>query len=232
MKETKQKFIGLYLDERTKKKWLAFAKSEGFHTLSKLIREAVNFFIDYNLQISYIKNISELSSILKKPLTSIKGFSQLILEDDKKKLNEDTLTKIREIFNSSVDLEIQINKIFEDLKINYEDIDILIIDKDITSSIILSEWFKRKGYKTIYAKSGEEGIMILKKTSPKFVFIDIVSLDKEFIKIIDEIKKISSPHSKIFLISALAEKDLKNIVKMTKVDGYFVKPFDLRKFDP
>ena len=49
-----QKYIGLYIDEETKDKWKQFARKEGYSSLSKFIRDVVNFYINSNIKISYI----------------------------------------------------------------------------------------------------------------------------------------------------------------------------------
>jgi len=211
---------------------MEFAKKEGHSTLSKLIRKAVNFYIDSFYKISIIENFPNIAQNLRKDLTSIKGFSQLILEDNLTKLDEDCLIKIREIFNSCLSLEAQIKEIFDEIdEKKFDKVDILIIDDDYASNMILSEWFKRKGFNTIHVKSGTEGLRILKKVKPKFIFLDIVLSNDDIFKIYNEIKSNCPESTKIFFLSALSEKEMKRIIKKTQVDGYILKPFNFSNFD-
>ena len=226
-----QKYIGLYIDEETKNKWKQFARKEGYSSLSKFIRDVVNFYINSNIKISYIKNFSKIFENLKKPLTSIKGFSQLMLEYDSKFLNQDALRKIKEIFNSSIFLEEKINDIFSEIENENQQYDILIVDENDSSNLILYEWFKNKGLKVKILHNIPEGLIYLKNNTPKIVLMD-VSLDKNHIsKLCFEIRVYLPKKSKIILLSASPEKIVKKVVEQSDLDGYILKPFDFSKLE-
>ncbi|MHA1295195.1 MAG: response regulator [Promethearchaeota archaeon] len=226
-----QKYIGLYIDEETKNKWKQFARKEGYSSLSKFIRDVVNFYINSNIKISYIKNFSKIFENLKKPLTSIKGFSQLMLEYDSKFLNQDALRKIKEIFNSSIFLEEKINDIFSEIENENQQYDILIVDENDSSNLILYEWFKNKGLKVKILHNIPEGLIYLKNNTPKIVLMD-VSLDENHIsKLCQEIRVYLPKKSKIILISASPEKIVKKVVEKSDLDGYILKPFDFSKLE-
>ncbi len=229
-KEKNLKYIGFYLDEKTKNKWVTYSKSHGYSSLSKLIREAVDFYIDSNLKISYIKNFSKISQKLKRPLISIKGFSQLMLEHNSESLNLEILEKIREIFKSSQFLEKQINNLFQD-ETSKEKFDILIIDSHFESDIILTEWFKKKGFKVKFALTIDDGLKILENTIPKAILLDTFTDREDIITVYNNIREIVSESSKIYLISSLNEKELLKIVKKTNANGYFLKPYNLNDFN-
>ena len=67
--------ISLYVSKDIKEEWQTFAKNNDYSTLSKLIREALRHFIQFRGL-----SLVNLSHDLKEPLTSIKGYLQLILE--------------------------------------------------------------------------------------------------------------------------------------------------------
>ena len=104
--------ISLYVSEELKVKWQEFAKERNYSTISKLIRESVNSFIrsmpnsaHNNLASLNPQKISSISHALKEPLTSIKGYSQLILETYKDKLSNPILETVKNIFEQSILLE-------------------------------------------------------------------------------------------------------------------------------
>ena len=72
--------IMMLVSEDTKLKWQEFVKKSEYSTISKLIRDAVNFFIDLKERRTSVKTVSQLSHDLKEPLTIIKGYSHLIFE--------------------------------------------------------------------------------------------------------------------------------------------------------
>ena len=93
-KSEEMKRIGILISEENKARWQKFADDNNLTTISKLIRKAVDFYI----KMSYLENFSNLSHDLKEPLTVIKGFSQLILENYAEKIDIEVLLRIKEIF--------------------------------------------------------------------------------------------------------------------------------------
>ena len=99
--------ISLYVSEDTKAKWLDYTKNDGSLTISKLIREAVDTFIESQEHLKGTRlgklnpeTISSISHTLKEPLTSIKGYSQLLLENYREKLNEQVLDRSTPLLKS------------------------------------------------------------------------------------------------------------------------------------
>ena len=75
--------ISLYVPEGLKSEWVKFAEENDYSTLSKLIRDAIKFFINFSSRGKQKINIdflSELSHDLKDPLTSLKAYLQLMQE--------------------------------------------------------------------------------------------------------------------------------------------------------
>jgi len=104
--------ISLYVSEKTKQQWQDFKEKKEYSTISALIRESVDYYIEHKsdllsdkLQKMDEKTISNISHALKEPLTTIKGFSQLLLENYADELNEEILLTIKNIFDQSLLLE-------------------------------------------------------------------------------------------------------------------------------
>ena len=95
--EKDKKRVTIIVSDDTKYRWQEYADSNKieFSTISKLIRKAVNFYIDYNSQMVTVKNISQFSRDLKVPLTVIKGYTHLMIENYTDKLETDILFKIK-----------------------------------------------------------------------------------------------------------------------------------------
>ena len=144
------------MPEDTKNKWEKFVDENDLTTISMLIRRAVNFYIDPNSKISLIKNISKFTHDLKEPLTSIKGFSQLILENESDKLNPNILFRIKEIYAKSVFLENKINFIINEFKPESQKYDILIVEDDPPTIMVLTDFFDLKGISTFSVTTGKK----------------------------------------------------------------------------
>lgn len=96
---------------------------------------------------------------------------------------------------------------FENAKIIGGNEQILIIDDDELQRNVMSKLFKKLGYNYLLAKSGEEGIKLLKKESPDLMIIDMIMPDgmdgtdtlKEALKI--------SPNQKAIIVSGFSESE-------------------------
>ena len=108
---TDKERISLYVSKDAKEEWLNFANKNNYSTLSKLIREALKFFIEYRSKI-ILKNknvdidlLSSLSHDLKEPLTSIKGYLQLIIEAYATELDDKVISIIKNVLSQCQILE-------------------------------------------------------------------------------------------------------------------------------
>jgi K+-sensing histidine kinase KdpD len=107
--------ISLYVADDTKDEWQEFINTNkgDFPTFSELIRQSVKSFIEDSSKVSSElsklnpKTISNISHALKEPLTSIKGYSQLLLESEeyKDKLSNHVKETVKNIFDQSNLLE-------------------------------------------------------------------------------------------------------------------------------
>ncbi|MFX1591037.1 MAG: response regulator [Promethearchaeota archaeon] len=233
--------ISLYVEEQTKSDWQEFidTNKDKYNTISKLIREAVDYFIDQkssiigdNLNILDNKVLTNLSHALKEPLTSIKGFSQLLLENYKKTLDENILSTIQNIFDQSILLENKIVNILEDIKIEASQYDILLIEDDLATIRLLTSYFESKGYSCNGVISGSKGLEELRNNSPKVILLDIILPDYNGYEICKMIKSNNrTKNIPVFLLTAIPGSEVKKKIQETLADGYILKPFDFSDFE-
>ncbi len=196
-----------------------------------LIRRAVNFYIDSESKISLINNISKLTHDLKQPLTSIKGFSQLILENESDKLSPNILLRIKEIYAQSVFLENKINFIIDESKPESQMYDILIIEDDAPTLMVLTDFFDIKGISTFGVTTGSKGLEEIQRITPKLILLDIILPDISGYEICKKIKSLERfKNTPIFYITAIPESEVSVKLEETGASGFFLKPFNFSNF--
>ncbi|MFX0030538.1 MAG: response regulator [Promethearchaeota archaeon] len=233
--------ISLYVSEDTKSKWQDFKDNHEYSTISALIRDSVDYYIEKKsdllsggLKGMNEKTLSNISHALKEPLTTIKGFSQLLLENYKEELDEDVLSTIKNIFDQSMLLENKIINILDNIKT--EEIepqyDILLIEDDLATIRLLTSYFESKGYKCKGVVSGTKGIDELRGGIPKLILLDIILPDISGYEICKMIKE--TPKYKeipVFLLTAIPGSEVEKRMDETKANGYILKPFDFSDFE-
>ncbi len=230
MNDTKR--IGILVSEDDKNKWQTFIEQKNISTISKLIRKAVNFFIDNDLIIEYFKDFSKMSHNLKEPLTSIQGFSQLIIENNSQDLNPDVLIKVKEIFAKSVYLENRINEIIQEINPETSNYDVLIIEDDTSTIMVLTEYFESKGLTCLGVTSGAKGLEYLQRTVPKLILLDIILPDSSGFDICKRLKSQDKFKAiPIFFITAIPESEVVKNLEDSGAEGYFLKPFKFHQFN-
>ncbi|MFW9867513.1 MAG: response regulator [Candidatus Thorarchaeota archaeon] len=226
-----KKGIGILVSEQTKSKWEKFADENNYSTISKLIRKAVDFYIEFKSKEHLLSNRSKVSHDLKEPLTVIEGFSHLILENESDNLKLDTILKIKEIYSQSLLLENKIDNFLSNNKLQTSQYDILIIEDDIATITVLTNFFETRGYSCLGISSGIQGLNELKKSCPKIVLLDIILPDINGYEICRKIK--SDERLKdipVYYITAMPESEVIGKVKETGAEGYLLKPFKFGKF--
>ncbi len=219
------------MSEDTKNKWERFVDENEFTTISMLIRKAVNFYIDSQFKISLINNLSKFTHGLKEPLTSIKGFSQLILENESDKLNPNILLRIKEIYAQSVFLENKINFIINEFKPESKTCDILIVEDDTSTIMVLTDFFDLKGFSTIGVTTGNKGLEELKRITPKLILLDIILPDISGYDICKKVKSLDKfKNIPIFYITAIPESEVNEKLQETGAEGFLLKPFNFPDF--
>ncbi|TFG07912.1 MAG: hybrid sensor histidine kinase/response regulator [Promethearchaeota archaeon] len=227
------KRIGILISESTKKKWEKFVEDKELATVSRLIRKAVNFYINSQEKIAYLNNLSLLSHDLKEPLTSIKGFSQLIIENHADKLDSEILLRLKEIYAQSMFLEQKINQFLDGISSEGSQYDILIVEDDNPTIFLLSDFFKIRGFSTLGVRTGARAMEEINRSHPKLVLLDIILPDIDGYEICKKIKsKDNKKEIPVFFITAIPESEVVKKIEDTGVDGVLYKPFDFNEFEP
>jgi len=233
--------ISLYVSEETKKQWQDFKKNHEYSTISSLIRESVDYFIEQKsdlitggLNKMDDKRIANISHALKEPLTTIKGFSQLLLENYKSELNEEVIDTVKNIFDQSLLLESKIINILDNINVEnaISQYDILLIEDDLATIRLLTSYFESKGFNCKGVVSGTKGLEELRGGIPKLILLDIILPDISGY----EICKMIKDHQKyneipIYLLTAIPGSEVERKMGETKADGYILKPFDFSDFE-
>lgn len=222
--------ISLYVSENTKERWSDFIKYNNYSTISKLIRDSVQAFIEDRNRNANPITLSNISHALKEPLTSIKGYSQLLLETYQDQLSNGVLSTIRNIFDQSIDMENKIINFLDNIKGQNTKYDILLIEDDVATIRLITSFFENKGIICKGMVSGTRGLEELNNSTPKVVLLDIILPD---ISGYDICKKIKSKKEDlpIYFLTAISESEVESHINDTGADGYILKPFNFTDFD-
>ncbi|MBY9011399.1 MAG: response regulator [Candidatus Lokiarchaeota archaeon] len=233
--------ISLYVSDDTKEEWGEFIKThkDKYNTISKLIRESVNYFIQQkeglvNDDLSTLDNqtLTNISHALKEPLTSIKGFSQLLIENYKNEMEEEVFNTIQNIFNQSLLLEKKIINILDNIKTETQQYDILLIEDDLATIRLLTSYFESKGYTCKGVVSGTKGLEELANNPPKLVLLDIILPDYSGYNICKQIKSNKDLRNiAVYLLTAIPGSEVEKNLEDSNADGYILKPFDFSDFE-
>jgi len=233
--------ISLYVSDKTKEEWSDFIKThkDKYNTISKLIRESVNYFIKkksslVNDDLNKLDNktLTNISHALKEPLTSIKGFSQLLIENYKEEMEENVFNTIKNIFNQSLLLEKKIISILDNIETETTQYDILLIEDDLATIRLLTSYFESKGYTCKGVVSGTKGLDEIKNNPPKLVLLDIILPDYSGYDICRQIKSNKDLRNlAVYLLTAIPGSEVEKNLEESNADGYILKPFDFSDFE-
>ena len=233
--------ISLYVADKTKEEWSEFIKThkDKYNTISKLIRESVNYFIKQkssliNEDLYQLDNqtLTNISHALKEPLTSIKGFSQLLIENFREEMAENVFNTIQNIFNQSLLLENKIVTILDNIKSETSQYDILLIEDDLATIRLLTSYFESKGFTCKGVVSGTKGLEELANNPPKLVLLDIILPDYSGYDICRQIKANNRLQNiSVYLLTAIPGSEVEKNLEESNADGYILKPFDFSDFE-
>lgn len=218
--------ISFYISQKKKKDWHEFIEgTENLATYSKLIRVSVDYYIQHHLDPLFVEsnmNDEDSSNILykvKESLTAIKGFSELLLNEE---LSNQVKNAIENIYEQCHLLE---SKISNSKGTN---IDILLIEDKPATCRLIEAVFKKKKYSYKIATTGQEGLNELKVSIPKVILLDIMLPDIEGFEVCKQIKTNNKfKDIPVFYETVIPDKIVKSKIEETGADGYILKPFDL-----
>ncbi len=184
--------------------------------------------------------LSSLSHDLKEPLTSIKGYLQLIIEAYSETLGSNVLTIINNVLNQCLVLEKKIIEYLDKFETEKEeevekrklDYDILLIEDDVETVNLLTSYFESIGVSSKGVLSGYKGLKEIKKYIPKLVLLDIILPDINGYEILrriranDKLKDIP-----VFFLTAIPNVEVEKKTKELGATGSILKPFNLSDFD-
>ncbi|MFX0028879.1 MAG: response regulator [Candidatus Hermodarchaeota archaeon] len=226
--------ISLYVSKDIKEEWQTFARNNDFSTLSKLIRDALKFFIQFRGL-----NISNLSHDLKEPLTSIKGYLQLIIETYGDSLESNVVSMINNVLNQCMILENKIIEHLDKFETNLEEeldhkveYDILLVEDDQETINLLVSYFESLGITCKGALSGFKGLKELKRYTPKLVLLDVILPDINGYEVLKRIKTDNNlKEIPVFFLTAIPNLELEKKSLDLGASGSILKPFNLKDFD-
>lgn len=110
--------------------------------------------------------------------------------------------------------------------------DILLIEDDLATILLLKRYFESKGYTCKGVVSGSKGIQELKISAPKIILLDILLPDFSGYDVCKIIKS-DKEYEKIpvFFLSIVHYSEVKKNLEETGADGYILKPFNFSDFD-
>jgi len=230
--EKNKERVMILVSDEVKKKWQGFIKENEIATLSKLIRSAVNFYIEYTEQSLPIKTAGQISHELKEALTIIKGYSHILFENYKDKLDWDIILKLKTIYDQSKILETKIINNLEKPSDRDSTYDILIIEDDSLTIDLLIDFFQSKGFSCKHTTSASEALEEMQRGIPKLILLDIILPDINGYEICRKIKSIPIfKEIPLYYITALPRSEVLDKLEETGADGYFLKPFNFSQFD-
>jgi CheY-like chemotaxis protein len=226
MYERKKERISFYISEENKKRWRRFLESkEEIRTLSRLIREAVEFYIE-NSYFSNNFDIEQNHLALKQHLTVIKGALDFLLKKYSKKIEVEVLDIIQDAFDQSILIESKI-RTTRDKTQDAENIDLFYIEDEPATMKLLRIISKAKNITFKGAKNGQIALEMLKQIKPKMIFMDIILPDIDGFELCKSIKDNKNLRKiPVYYITCLQEDEVKKRMEDTKADGYIIKPFE------
>ncbi len=244
-----------YVDSFLDSKLHDFMEEYKINNQAEIIRNCVNYCIDYLSAISQKKSHDdpqkydeiELDNLIKKAIYGYEignGFHEelkqklsplklsLLMLNNYIKDKEKLLEGIQNAISALEDIELSVKRHFEEPKLIrfIKKFDILYIEDNELERKTINTYFKRKGVDIKSVETSEEGLDILKVSTPQAFLLDIDLRNSN----IDGAKLCQMLKSKefykaipIILISAVvSEKEKKEILTITEADDIIIKPID------
>lgn len=105
---------------------------------------------------------------------------------------------------------------------------VLIIEDNESNMVLISMLLENAGYETIWADTGEKGLLMLQQQKPEFVILDIQLPDIEGTEVLKKIRALNSDRSQIPVIAMTSYAMAGDREKLLAAgcNGYIEKPID------
>jgi CheY-like chemotaxis protein len=111
---------------------------------------------------------------------------------------------------------------------------VLIVDDEPDTCTYFSTVLEDKGFETIIARDGAEGMAKLQESTPDLITLDITMPEKSGVRLYREIKNSEQwKNVPIIIITGVAddfEKFISSRKSVPPPEGYLAKPIDVEKF--
>ena len=229
--EGTKRFSFLLTDDE-KLSWKSFIEKNNISTISKLLRQSVDFYLKNYSTLEFFRDFSKTIHKLNEPLANIKAICEILLNEKKAEIKWEYLSFMKDIFDQAEILQERIANLNKLDTGEVTDFDVLIVDDDPLINKILSHFFEDNGYRCKKAINGKETLEILTNSHPRLILLDIVLPD---ISGYDICKKIKSNQDlkniPVYYITALSASEVREQTKNTAADGYVLKPFKFDEFE-
>jgi CheY-like chemotaxis protein len=226
-----KKRISVYISDEVENEWQEFIKKNNISSISKLIREGINYYIEEKSSLMS-QDLSVFTHSLKERFTIIKGNLQLILETHLKDLNSDVLAIINHLLEEIKQFEERFIFKLEKHDETASEYDILLIEDDLSTIELVTNFFEAKGYICKGVITGAKGLEELNFNIPKLILLDIILPDVSGFTICKKIKTNEKfKDIPLIYLTAVPGNKVNEKIEETKADGYILKPFDLSDFD-
>ncbi len=103
---------------------------------------------------------------------------------------------------------------------------IMVVDDDVSISLLIKDFFTKKGYEVITADNGEEALEKLSKEHPIIVLLDVRLPGMDGILILKRIREIDDKVG-VIMVTGIKDDEVLEEAKKLGAYEYIVKPFDL-----
>lgn len=200
-----------------------------------MIREALRFFIQCKGL-----NLSTLSHDLKEPLTSIKGYLQLIIETYGNSIESNVISTLNNVLNQCLILENKIVEYLDKFETEMEEesinqkseYDILLVEDDQETVNLLTSYFESINITCKGILSGFKGLKELKRYAPKLILLDIILPDINGYEILKRIRAEEKLKDiPVFFLTAIPSVEVEKKSLDLGATGSILKPFNLTDFN-
>ena len=226
-----KKRISVYISDEVEREWQKFIKNNKISSISKLIREGINYYIKEKSSLMS-QDLSAFTHSLKERFTIIQGNLQLIIEKYQKDLNDDILSILNHLLEEIKQFKERFIFKLEKPDDTTAEYDILLIEDDLSTIELVSNFFEAKGYTSKGVITGAKGLEELNFNTPKLILLDILLPDVSGFTICKKIKTNEKLKDiPLIYLTAVPRDKVNEKIEETKADGFILKPFDLADFD-